>query len=122
MKKLFLMIMVLMGLVFADPIIVDGYYDNCVNIQFDYREGFKGIVEHVIKVHTPKRPHMMAGIKGNKFSEERIEVFREVIETHGITFQDNMVSYGDFWAKPTIKAMKKINTLAIGIVIIYCHF
>ena len=89
-------------------IIVDGYYDKCVNVQFDYRDGFEEMVEHVIKAHKPQRPHMMAGIKGNKFSEERIEVFREVIETHGITFQDNMVSYGDFWAKPTIKAMKKI--------------
>lgn len=89
-------------------IIVDGYYDNCVNIQFDYEAGFKEMVEHVMKVHKPKRPHMLAGTKGNKFSEERIEVFREVIGSHGISFQDNMISYGNFWAKPAIKAMKKL--------------
>lgn len=89
-------------------IIADGHYDECVNIQFDYRTGFKDVVEHVMKVHKPKRPHMMAGKRGNKFSEERIEVFKEVIEEQGISFQDDMISYGDFWAKPTIKAMKKI--------------
>ena len=89
-------------------IIVDGYYDNCVNVQFDYKAGFEKVVEHVMNMHKPKRPHMLAGIKGNKFSEERIEVFRKVIEAHGICFQENMVSYGDFWAKPAIKALQKL--------------
>ena len=89
-------------------IVVDGYYDKCVNVRFDYKEGFKKVVEHVMDVHRVKRPHMMAGIKGNVFSEERIDVFREVIEKNGIKFQENMVSYGDFWGKPTIKALKKL--------------
>lgn len=91
-------------------VIVDGHYENCVNVQFDYESGFEKIVKHVMVEHKPKKVHFMAGVKNNKFSDARIEVFRKVIEEYGISFQDSMVSYGDFWAKPAIKAMKKLIT------------
>lgn len=89
-------------------IIVDGHYENCVNVQFDYESGFEKIIRHVMTEHKPKKMHFMAGAKNNKFSDARIEVFRKVIEEHGISFQDSMVSYGDFWAKPAIKATQKL--------------
>lgn len=90
-------------------IIVDGHYNHCVNVQFNYKSGFEQIVEHVMKEHNPTRPHMLAGSRGNKFSEERIEVFRKVMESYGIPFREDMVSYGDFWAKPTIKALQELT-------------
>lgn len=89
-------------------IIVDGHYENCVNVQFDYESGFEKIVRHVMTEHKPKKLHFMAGGRNNKFSDARLEVFRKVIEEYGVAFHDSMVSYGDFWAKPTIKAMKKL--------------
>lgn len=89
-------------------IIIDGYYEGCVNVLFDYQDGFEKVVRHVIIAHMPKRPHFMAGKKDNKFSDERINIFRRVIEEQGIPFDESMVSYGDFWAKPTIKAMQKL--------------
>ena len=80
--------------------VVDGRYEGAASINFDYRAGFEKIVRHVIEDHKVRRPHMMAGIKGNAFSDERIEVFKKVIEENGIAFTPDMLSYGEFWANP----------------------
>ncbi|MCR4897404.1 MAG: GGDEF domain-containing protein [Lachnospiraceae bacterium] len=81
-------------------IVVDGTYDGAVSIAYDYAAGFEQIVRHVIEEHGVKNPHYMAGFKDNKFSEERKEVFRKVIEENGISFDESRVSYGEFWAMP----------------------
>ena len=77
-------------------IVVDGEYEGCISISYDYASGFESVVRHVIEHHGVKRPHFMAGIPGNRFSEERQEVFKKVIEENGIAFSDDMVSYGEF--------------------------
>lgn len=88
--------------------IVDGHVDGCININFDYKAGFERIVRHVIETHAVRRPHFMAGIKGNPFSEERQNIFKQVIEENGIPYSEDMVSYGDFWSNPTIEATEKL--------------
>lgn len=87
-------------------IVVDGHYADCMNVRFDYRSAFEEIVRHVLDVHRPSRLHFMAGNKNNIFSDERREVFCKVLEEYGIAVDESMISYGDFWARPTIKAMK----------------
>ncbi|MCR5324465.1 MAG: GGDEF domain-containing protein [Lachnospiraceae bacterium] len=89
-------------------IVVDGKHDNTIDISFDYAKGFEGIVRHVIEDHGSRKPHFMAGIKGNQFSDERLEVFKKVIEENGIAFNDSMVSYGEFWSKPSREATEAI--------------
>ncbi|MCR5147952.1 MAG: GGDEF domain-containing protein [Eubacterium sp.] len=89
-------------------IVVDGSYDDALCINFDYIKGFEQIVRHVIEEHHVKRPHMMAGLPNNFFSDQRIDIFKQVIAENGITFDDSMLSYGDFWADPTREAMKLI--------------
>lgn len=89
-------------------IIIDGSYEGCVSINFDYKKGFENITRHIIEDHNVKRPHMIAGLPNNVFSDERIEVFKKVLAENGIAFDDSMLSYGDFWADPTREAMKKI--------------
>ncbi len=89
-------------------IIVDGEYDGCINLSFDYESGFAKIVEHVITHHGVTDIHMMGGIKGNSFSETRNDVFRRVLKEHGIPCTDDMISYGDFWTIPTKNAMAEL--------------
>lgn len=89
-------------------IIVDGEYDGCINLSFDYEKGFAKIVEHLITEHNVTDLHMMSGIKDNSFSEARNDVFRSVLEKHGIPCTDDMFSYGDFWAIPTQNAMAEL--------------
>ncbi|WP_026493449.1 diguanylate cyclase domain-containing protein [Butyrivibrio sp. XPD2002] len=85
-------------------IVIDGEYENASLVRFNYAKGFEAVVRHVIEFHKVKRPHFMAGKRNSPFSNERIEVFKKVIEENGFTFDDSMVSYGDFWATPSRKA------------------
>ena len=87
-------------------VMVDGTRDDCVDICFDYKKGFEEVVRHVIEFHGAKKPHFMGGYKDNIFSDERMEVFKKVIEENGIKFTQDMVSYGNFWAKPAREAME----------------
>ncbi len=81
--------------------VVGGYVEGCINLTFDYKEGMREIVRHVLAHHNVRRPHFIAGYKGNSFSEERIDAFKEILAEFGIPFDDSMVSYGDFWSEPT---------------------
>lgn len=89
-------------------IVVDGSYEGCVSVRFDYGKGFEQVVQHVIGAHHARRLHYMGGIKGNPFSDEREAVFRRVLEEHGLAFDESMVSYGEFWAKPARAAAEAL--------------
>lgn len=83
-------------------------HEKCVNFTFDYKKGFEKVVRHVVEFHKTKSIHMIAGLKDNIFSDERIDIFKKVIEENNIPFDDSMLSYGDFWAVPTEKAICKL--------------
>jgi diguanylate cyclase (GGDEF)-like protein len=94
---------------FDKPVVVlDGAYEGCGNVKFDFAKGFEKAVRHVIEEHGVRKPVFMAGYRDNPFSEERLEVFKKVIGENGIEFSQDMVCYGDFWAKPARAAMKKL--------------
>ncbi len=88
--------------------IVEGHFEGCVNLNFDYTRGFEQLVRHVVEEHHPKKVHYMAGFKGNSFSDERERVVRRVLEEHGLSFGQEDISYGDFWTDPTRRAMEAL--------------
>lgn len=91
------------------PVIaVDHHVDGCINISFDYREAFRKIVKHMVEFHGYRKINFMAGMPNNSFSDERLEVFRQVLEENGGEFDPKCVYYGYFWENPTIEAMKKM--------------
>ena len=81
--------------------------ESCVNFDLDYEGGFADIVAHVTDEHKCRDIMMMAGYKGNEFSEKRIEVFKDVLMSRGIPFDLNKVLYGDFWHIPAIEALEQ---------------
>ncbi len=81
---------------------------DCRNINFDYKKGFEQIIRHLINEHNIKKFHYIGGFEGNEFSEERLEVIRNVLSEYDIPFDDSMVSYGNFWSTPSIQAAEKI--------------
>ena len=89
-------------------IVVDGKYEGVPCINFDYEKGFELIARHMFEEHHIKKPIMMAGLPGNPFSLAREEIFKKLCEEFGVPFDDDMISYGHFWADPCIKAMKEV--------------
>lgn len=91
------------------PVIVLGnHFDGCINIGYDYKSGFAKVVEHLVADHGITDIHMIAGMKDNSYSDDRISAFREVLTKHGIPFNNDMVSYGDFWSMPAVDATRKL--------------
>ena len=101
-------------------VVVDGHYDDVPCINFDYKKGFELIVRHLFEEHHIKKPHMMAGLRNNEFSDERIEVFKKLCKEFDVPFDDSMVSYGDFWAVPCIHAMKEFLSKKIPFDAVIC--
>lgn len=83
-------------------------YGKAISVKFAYDTGFEKMVRHVIEEHHVTNPHFMAGLKGNEFSDCRLNVFKKVIEENGIPFDESMVSYGDFWSEPAREAAEKL--------------
>lgn len=70
------------------PVIcVDSTMDNCCSVTFNYSNVFEKIVRHVIEFHGCRRVNFIAGVKGNAFSEERIEAYKKVLAENGIEFE-----------------------------------
>lgn len=85
-----------------------GNFEGCTRIGFDYTAGFEKIVRHVLQDHGVTDFHMMAGIKNNSFSDERINVVRRVAEELDIPFGEEDISYGGFWSQPTEEAVERL--------------
>lgn len=91
------------------PVIaVDRELPGCVNVMFDYREAFRQVMEHMVADHGYRRINFMNGRKDDVYSDERLEVYREVLEEHGIAYDDRRVYYGQFWEKPTHREMERM--------------
>jgi len=94
---------------FKTPVIVIGdSHEGCVNIKFDQEQGFEAVVRHMVETHHMTNLHFMAGIRNNPFSDNRLEVFKRVLKENNLPFDDNMVSYGDFWSGPAEAATEKL--------------
>ena len=91
------------------PVIVFGErHEGCININFDQETGFYEMVRHILEEHHLTKLHFMAGMKNNSFSDRRMGIFKQVLEAHGLTFDESMVSYGDFWSGPAEEATERI--------------
>lgn len=83
---------------------VDKRIEGCYNIEFNYRGAFESIVRHVIREHGAKTINIVAGIKDNEFSDERLYCCKRIMEENGVEFDWNRVMYGNFWSTPTEQA------------------
>lgn len=91
------------------PVIALGEcFDGCINICYEHHRGIEDIVAHLADVHGISDFHMIAGTKGNIFSDKRIEAFKKALQKRNIPVNDDMVSYGDFWSGPAIAAAERL--------------
>lgn len=91
---------------YGKPVISVGVeHDDCISIKFGYAKGFEQVVRHVIEQHGVRDIGFIAGRKDEENSEERIAVFRKILEEYDIPFRNDVFYYGDYWSDPTLKAV-----------------
>ena len=86
---------------------MDRHIDGCINIESNFGDSFGNMVRHIIDIHGCRKVNMIAGIKGNDFSDERIEAYKKVLSEHGIPFEEERLAYGDFWDRPAREATER---------------
>lgn len=86
---------------------IDKEIEDAYSILYEYSDAFEEIVRHVVEIHGCRKVNLISGIQGNAFSEERVEVFKRVLEENNIPFEPERMGYGDFWDMPTEEVMKK---------------
>lgn len=74
------------------------------SVVVDNRPGMAALVEHVIEVHGRRRLAIITGPPKNADSEARVQVFREVLEKHGIELEPELVVPGNFHTPSGAKA------------------
>lgn len=88
------------------PVISVGYNTtSCTSIIYDECISFEKMIDHVIEEHGCKVLSLMAGMRNNVFSQNRIDAFKRSLENHGLKFDEKRMYYGEFWRTPTEKAM-----------------
>ena len=91
---------------YGKPVISVGVeHDDCISIKFGYAKGFEQVVRHVIEQHGVRDIGFIAGRKDEENSEERIAVFRKLLEEYDIPFRNDVFYYGDYWSVPALKAV-----------------
>lgn len=91
------------------PIVVeDDVYEGCYTIINDGDRAFVQLINHVIRDHGVKDIFFLAGIKGNSYSEHRVEVYKSVLKESGIPFEADKLDYGQFWEGPTIPIIDRL--------------
>ena len=86
---------------------IDTETKGCYNYSFSYGSCFEQMCRHVIGEHGARNVLLMAGIKGNQFSDERENAFHKVIREYGLPDDTDNVGYGGFWSLPAIDVMKR---------------
>lgn len=91
------------------PVISVGrLYEDCISFVYDYAKGFENVVRHVIECHNAKDICMIAGVKGEITSEERIEILSRLMDEYKLEKRENWLYYGDYWWGPAQTAAREI--------------
>ena len=70
----------------------EGYH----SVTFDNRSGLSSLLDHLIVKHKAKDIGFVSGPVTNRDARERLDIYKDVLEGHGIPFDEGKVVYGDF--------------------------
>lgn len=95
------------ALISGTPVVsIDHEVEGCYNVNFSYDLAMEKIVRHIVEDHHCTKVNFIAGIKGNSFSENRLDIYKRVLKENGLPIEDERIGYGEFWDTPTIKVMQ----------------
>ena len=70
--------------------------DDYPSVCFDNKNGLRECIEHLINEHNCKKIGFVSGPDTNDDANERLGVYRSVLEENGIPYDENRVVYGNF--------------------------
>ncbi len=71
---------------------IEGY--PCISV--DNKTGLVQVIEHLIDAHGCRKLGFVSGPETSDDAKERLEVFRDTLEKHGVEFSPERVVYGNF--------------------------
>lgn len=90
------------------PVItIDKEVPGCTCFTFSYADIFERLCAHVIDDHHAKSLLMMAGMKNNQYSDQRVAAFRKALTERGMYYDDSLIGYGYFWDAPALDVMRE---------------
>lgn len=78
------------------------------SVLIDNRVGLKQIINHLINTHHKRRIAFIKGPDGHNEAEERLLVYREILNENGLDYDPNLVIPGDFTVFSVDKAIKTL--------------
>ena len=84
-------------------VLLNGKAEGCISVHADYTDGFKRLIDHVIKEHGVNDTFFIAGKPDpveDPDSAIRIQCYKEVLEANGLSFDLSRVDYGYYWDEP----------------------
>lgn len=90
------------------PVIsVNRRLEGCINIDFTYAQTFKMLVKHIVEDHGCRKVNYIGGDRDSKFSRERFESYRSVLEENGIPFEKKRCGYGNFVGNAAVEVLNE---------------
>ena len=87
---------------------LDHARDDIPGVVYDYEGAFGRMVRHVLSEHKCRKVYMIAGIRNNEYSENRVRMFYDVCMEFGIRKEETKVWYADFWDVPARLALREM--------------
>lgn len=84
-------------------VLLNGKSEGCISVKADYTNGYKQLLDHVIKEHGATDTFFIAGKPDpdeDPDSAIRINCYKEVLEANGLSFDQSRVDYGYYWDEP----------------------
>lgn len=79
-------------------------------VLIDNRRGMQSAIEHLIRDHGHTRIAFIRGPSANMEAEERYWAYKDVLEAHGLPFDENLVVGGDFHRESGALAIRTLLT------------
>ncbi len=83
-------------------------FDGAYSIHTDSYNSMKQLVEHFIVEHKMNRIHFVRGVKGNPDADARYRGYVDALKEHGIPFDSERVTQGDFYVTGGTQAVNEI--------------
>lgn len=77
-------------------------------VLIDNRRGMQSAIEHLIRDHGHTRIAFIRGPSANMEAEERYWAYKDVLEAHGLPFDERLVVSGDFHRESGAKAVRTL--------------